>query len=54
MDSQSGEAVEETKETTENGKKKWTDDEVQELNELLEEKPCFCGIFFRRSTQRGR
>ena len=40
MDSQNGETVEQTKETAKNGKKKWTDDEVQDLIQLLEEKPC--------------
>ena len=35
MDSQSGETVEQTKETIKNGTKKWTDDEVQDLIELL-------------------
>ena len=38
MDLQIGETVEQTKETIKNGKKKWTDDEVQDLIELLEEK----------------
>ena len=36
MDSQSGETVEQTKETINNGKKKWAADEVQDLTELLE------------------
>ena len=44
MDSQSGETVEEAKETNKNGKNKWTDDEVQDLIELLEEKPCLWDI----------
>ena len=35
MDLQSGETVEQTKEAIKNGKKKWTDDEVQDLNQLL-------------------
>ena len=35
MDSQSGETVEQTKETIKNGTKKWTDDEVQDLIKLL-------------------
>ena len=35
MDLQSGERVEQTKEAIKNGKKKWTDDEVQDLNQLL-------------------
>ena len=35
MDSQSRETVEQTKKTIKNSKKKWTDDEVQNLNELL-------------------
>ena len=39
MDSQSGETVKQTKETIKNDKKKWTDDEVRDLIELLEEKP---------------
>ena len=56
MDSQSGETVEQTKETIKNGKKKWTHDEVQDL---IEEKICLktnrgCGIVFWKSTQRGR
>ena len=41
MDSQSGE----TKETIKNGKKKWTDDEVHDSIEILEEKPWFWDIF---------
>ena len=36
MDSQRGETVERSKETIKNGKKKLTDDEVQDLTELLE------------------
>ena len=36
MDSQSGKTVEQTKETIKNGKKKWADDEFQDLIELLE------------------
>ena len=35
MDSQSRETVEQTKKTIKNSKKKWTDDEVQDLNQLL-------------------
>ena len=35
IDSQSGETVEQTKETIKNGTKKWTDDEVQDLIKLL-------------------
>ena len=49
MDSQRGETVKQTKETIKNGKKKWTDDEVQDLIELLQEKPCLWDIF-RTST----
>ena len=37
MDSQSGETIEQTKETIKNCKRKWTDDEVQDLIEVLEE-----------------
>ena len=48
MDSQSGETVEQTKETIKNGKKKWVDDKVQDLMELLEEKPCLWDFFFER------
>ena len=46
MNSQSGETVEQRKETIKNGKKKWTDDEVQDLIELPEEKPYLWDIFF--------
>ena len=35
IDSQSGETAEQTKETIKNGKKKWIDDEVQDLIELF-------------------
>ena len=42
---QNGETVEQTKETIENGHKKWTDDEVQDLNELLKEKPCLWDMY---------
>ena len=51
MDSQSGETVEQTKETIKNGKKKWTDDEVQNLIELLEEEPCLWNIFSNEYTK---
>ena len=56
MDSQSGETVEQTKETIKNGKKKWADNEVPGL---IEEKICLktnrgCGIVFWKSTQRRR
>ena len=40
MDSQRGETVKQTKKTIKNGKNKWTDDEVQDLIELLQVKPC--------------
>ena len=52
MDSQRGETVEQTKETIKNGKKKWTDDKVQDLIELLEEKPCLWDIFSNEYTKR--
>ena len=52
MDLQSGETIDQTMEIIKNGKRKWTDDEVQVLIELLEEK--LCGIFFRTSIQKGR
>ena len=52
MDSQSGETVEQTKETIKNNKKKWTDDEVQDLIELLEEKACLWDIFSNEYTKR--
>ena len=52
MDSQSGETVEQTKETIKNGKKKGTDDELQDSIELLEEKPCLWDIFFEQYTKR--
>ena len=52
MDSLSGETVEQTKETIKNGKKKWTNDEVQDLFELLEEKPCLWDIFSNEYTKR--
>ena len=42
---QNGGTVEQTKETIENGHKKWTDDEVQDLNELLKEKPCLWDMY---------
>ena len=52
MNSQRGETVEQTKETIKNGKKKWTDDKVQDLIELLEEKPCLWDIFSNEYTKR--
>ena len=52
-DSQSGETtVEQTKETIKNGKKKWTVDEVQDLIELLEEKPCLWNSFSNEYTKK--
>ena len=52
MDSKSGETIEQTKEMIKNGKKKWTDDEVQDLTELLEEKLCLLDIFSNEYTER--
>ena len=52
MDSQSGETAEQTKETIKNGKKKWTDDKVRDLIELLEEKSCLWDIFSNEYTKR--
>ena len=52
MDSLSGETVEQTKETIKNGKMKWTNDEVQDLFELLKEKPCLWDIFSNEYTKR--
>ena len=52
MDLQNGETVEQTKETAKNGKKKWKDDEVQDLIQLLEEKPCLQDIFSNEYTKR--
>ena len=52
MVSQSGEIVEQTKETIKNGKNKWTYDEVQDLIELLKEKPCSWNIFSNDYTKR--
>ena len=52
MDSQSGETIEQTKKTIKNGKKKYTDVEVQDLIELLEEKPCLWDIFSNEYTKR--
>ena len=52
VDSLSGETVEQTKETIKNGKKKWTNDEVQDLFELLKEKPCLWDIFSNEYTKR--
>ena len=52
MDSQSGETVEQTKETIKNGKKKWVDDKVQDLMELLEEKPCLRDFFSNEYIKR--
>ena len=51
MGSQSGETVGQTKETFKNGKKKWTDDKVQDLIELFEEKSCLWDIFSREYTK---
>ena len=52
MDSQSGERADQTKETIKNGKKKWRDDEVQDLIDLLEEKPCLCDILSNEYNKR--
>ena len=52
MDSLSGETVEQTKETIKNDKMKWTNDEVQDLFELLKEKPCLWDIFSNEYTKR--
>ena len=52
MDSQSGETVEQTKETIKNGKKKWVDDKVQDVMELLEEKPCLWDFFSNEYIKR--
>ena len=52
MDSQSGETAEQTKETIKNGKKKWTDDKVRDLIELLEEKSRLWDIFSNEYTKR--
>ena len=52
VDSLSGETVEQTKETIKNGKMKWTNDEVQDLFELLKEKPCLWDIFLNEYTKR--
>ena len=52
FDSQSGETVEQTKETIKNCKKKWTDDKVRDLIELLEEKSCLWDIFSNEYTKR--
>ena len=52
IDSQNGETVEQTKETVKNGKKKWTDDEVQDLTELLQKKTCLWDIFLNEYTKR--
>ena len=52
IDSQSEETVEQTKETIKNGKKKWTDGEIQDLTELLEEKPCLWDSFSKDYTKR--
>ena len=48
---QNGGTVKQTKETIENGQKKWTDVEVQDLNELLEEKPCLWYMFSNEYTK---
>ena len=52
MDSQSGETVEQTKENIKNGKKKWTDDEAQDLTELPEEKPWLWDNFANNSEKK--
>ena len=52
MDSQSGEAVEQTKENIKNGKKKWRDDEAQDLTELPEEKPWLWDNFANKSEKK--
>ena len=52
IDLQNGETVEQTKETIKNGKKKWTDDEVQGLTELLQKKTCLWDIFLNEYTKR--
>ena len=52
MDSQSGETVEQTKENIKNGKKKWTDDEAQDLTELPEEKPWLWDNFANKSEKK--
>ena len=52
MDSQNGERVEQRKETIKNGKKKWTDDEVQDLTELLQKKTCLWDIFSNKYFKR--
>ena len=52
MDSQSGETVEQTKETIKNGKKKWVDDKIQDLMELLEEKPYLWDFFSNEYIKR--
>ena len=52
MDSQSGETVEQTKENIKNSKKKWTDDEAQDLTELPEEKPWLWDNFANKSEKK--
>ena len=52
MDPQGGETVEQTKESIKNGKNKETDDEVQDLIELHEERPCLWDIFSNEYTKR--
>ena len=52
MDSQNGERVEQRKEAIKNGKKKWTDDEVQDLTELLQKKTCLWDIFSNKYLKR--
>ena len=52
MDFQSGETVEQTKENIKNGKKKWTDDEAQDLTELPEEKPWLWDNFANNSEKK--
>ena len=48
----SGETVEQTKENIKNGKKKWTDDEAQDLTELPEEKPWLWDNFANKSEKK--
>ena len=52
MDSQSGETVEQTKKNIKKGKRKWTDDEAQDLTELPEEKPWLWDNFANKSEKK--
>ena len=52
MDSQSGETVEQTKKNIKKGKKKWTDDEAQDLTELPEKKPWLWDNFANNSEKK--